>query len=509
MGDILYTQVPATWLQYGRKVQIVDADNNLVSSSNPLPATATITGDVNVDSTSVSTSGIIGKESGTNADFTTAYAGATTLTCSSLPSGVTAIKADDIVSIVQVATAGSVTNTYTRDDVTITTAGTDPTTITVTGAAFVATDSFIVYTNIPQTRGDKVDLIEVAGTAINVNGGNRDAGTQTVTLADDDPAVVDLAAIEVLNTTIAGDTTSIDTKTPALGTAAMAASTPVTIASDDTLTSAANALLTTIDADTSTIAGDTTSLDTKAPALGTAAMVASRPVTIASDDTLTAAANALLTTIDSDTNDIKTSVELIDDAIGTVDESAGIGAKGVFMLGIRNDTPATPLVDTDKDFTTFSFNSQNELITSIPSNGNDDEAFTVASSQVNVMGAVYTTTPVSTADDQGALSMTIDRKLRTENHTATAVPESGTDAVGADAYATVLTPSTAFSNIMISNEGSNPATVSIDAGTTDNFIRIPGNCVQTFEGITITAVAIQAKNASAGNNYSNLTITVW
>ena len=57
----------------------------------------------------------------------------------------------------------------------------------------------------------KVDLIEVAGTATNVNGGNRDTGTQTTTLADDDPAVVDLAAIEVLQTAIEGDTTAIQT----------------------------------------------------------------------------------------------------------------------------------------------------------------------------------------------------------------------------------------------------------------------------------------------------------
>jgi hypothetical protein len=82
--------------------------------------------------------------------------------------------------------------------------------------------------------GDKVDLIKVAGTATNVNGGNRDAGTQTVTLADNDPAVTDLAAIEVLNTTIAGDTTSLDAKAPALGTAAMVASSPFTLATDDT-----------------------------------------------------------------------------------------------------------------------------------------------------------------------------------------------------------------------------------------------------------------------------------
>ena len=91
---------------------------------------------------------------------------------------------------------------------------------------------------------------------------------------------------------------------------------------------------------------------------------------------------------------------------------------------------------------------------------------------------------------------------------ATAVPESGTDAVGADAYATVLTPSTAFCHIMIVNEGANPATVSIDAGSTDTFIRVPTG-VFAYDGVAITAVAIQAKNAGAGSNYANLTVTVW
>ena len=42
-------------------------------------------------------------------------------------------------------------------------------------------------------RGMYTDTSSVAGTATNVNGGNRDAGTQTVTLADDDPAVTGLS----------------------------------------------------------------------------------------------------------------------------------------------------------------------------------------------------------------------------------------------------------------------------------------------------------------------------
>lgn len=46
------------------------------------------------------------------------------------------------------------------------------------------------------TIGDvEADLTKIAGTATNVNGGNRDAGTQTVTLADDDPAVSSLSTL--------------------------------------------------------------------------------------------------------------------------------------------------------------------------------------------------------------------------------------------------------------------------------------------------------------------------
>lgn len=40
------------------------------------------------------------------------------------------------------------------------------------------------------------NLIQIGGNAVNVNGGNRDTGTQTVTLADNDPAVASLDNIE-------------------------------------------------------------------------------------------------------------------------------------------------------------------------------------------------------------------------------------------------------------------------------------------------------------------------
>lgn len=103
---------------------------------------------IDVTNTSADLSGYTGKESGTNADFTTAYASATTITLSSLPTGVSAINADDIMTVEQYSNAGLLVKRYTRDDVAFTATGTDPTTLTVTGASFAATDTFVVYTSI-------------------------------------------------------------------------------------------------------------------------------------------------------------------------------------------------------------------------------------------------------------------------------------------------------------------------------------------------------------------------
>jgi len=78
----------------------------------------------------------------------------------------------------------------------------------------------------------------------------------------------------------------------ALGTGVMAASEAVTIATDDTMFTALDTAVdiiagdtTNIALDTAVIAGDTTSLDAKTPALGTAAMAGSVPFTLATDDT--------------------------------------------------------------------------------------------------------------------------------------------------------------------------------------------------------------------------------
>lgn len=129
-----------------------------LDSEGKLLTTASISGDVNVDNTSLSTTGYIGKASGTNADFTTAYAAATQILLSGFPSGISAIEADDVVSIQQVDTTGAVTNTYTRDDITL---SSDGTTLTVAGAAFAAADTFIVTTNIarPSSGADVDDTV--------------------------------------------------------------------------------------------------------------------------------------------------------------------------------------------------------------------------------------------------------------------------------------------------------------------------------------------------------------
>lgn len=85
----------------------------------------------------------------------------------------------------------------------------------------------------------------------------------------------------------------------------------------------------------------------------------------------------------------------------------------------------------------------------------------------------------------------------------------GIDAVGADAYATVVTPSADATHIKVNLDGSNDAIISLDAGTTDH-IYITAGEVATLDQIAITSgTAIQAKNATPGSNYTNLTITIW
>jgi len=80
-----------------------------------------------------------------------------------------------------------------------------------------------------------------------------DLSVSSLTIGDVTSGGVTIAS-QTTAAIIAGDTTSVDDKTPALGTAAMAASSPVTIATDDTM-------ITALDTALDIVAGDTTSID--------------------------------------------------------------------------------------------------------------------------------------------------------------------------------------------------------------------------------------------------------
>lgn len=125
-------------------VRITDVSGSpMGTSSNPVYTQSS--GD------SSSTGGIggdfIGKVSG--GDFTVAYASPTTLTLGTLPDG-SSITGDDIVLLEQINVAGSVVQTYTRSEATMTMAGN---VLTVAGAVFVTTDLIVITTNIPRNGG--------------------------------------------------------------------------------------------------------------------------------------------------------------------------------------------------------------------------------------------------------------------------------------------------------------------------------------------------------------------
>jgi len=82
-----------------------------------------------------------------NGDIITAYTSATQITLSGYPAGLAAIYDEDIEFIRQINAAGEIVATYTKEDSAITMSGAI---ITVAGASFVATDTFVVGTNIPR-----------------------------------------------------------------------------------------------------------------------------------------------------------------------------------------------------------------------------------------------------------------------------------------------------------------------------------------------------------------------
>jgi hypothetical protein len=78
------------------------------------------------------------------------YTAATQLTFSDYPTGITGFTTTDIETVRQISSTGEVVAEYHRDDATMSVAGD---VLTVTGAVFTGTDTFIVATNVPASGG--------------------------------------------------------------------------------------------------------------------------------------------------------------------------------------------------------------------------------------------------------------------------------------------------------------------------------------------------------------------
>ena len=145
----------------------------------------------------------VGKPS--NGDFITAYTSATTITFSGLPSDVTDITDEDIELVRQISTAGTVTAEYERGDAAMSVTAN---VLTITGAAFVNTDTFVVYTNIPGASGSSEGGGINPDYKIPAYGGTATyASSTTITLAGAYPTINDSSQIiyikyvdETLNT---------------------------------------------------------------------------------------------------------------------------------------------------------------------------------------------------------------------------------------------------------------------------------------------------------------------
>lgn len=156
--------------------------NLLVDAAGKLKVSAAISsGDVTVELQQIAGC-LIGTPSGSGGEFDTAYDSGTTIECTNLPSYYNSLTDEDIIGIVQINDSQEVVETYLRDDVAISVAGN---VISVAGASFSATDTFVVYTLVKKDE---------------YGAGNVGDGTQRVTIADDDTNLSAIkTAIELLD----------------------------------------------------------------------------------------------------------------------------------------------------------------------------------------------------------------------------------------------------------------------------------------------------------------------
>ena len=203
----------------------------------------------------------------------------------------------------------------------------NPLPVTISGVATSAKQDTII-----------VDTGVIAGDTTSIDGKITACNTGAVVVASSAlptgaASAANQATIITDTGVIAGDTTSLDAKAPALGTAIMTGSTPVTVATDDTQFAALIADTGNMDTNLNTIAGDTTSVDTKTPALGTAIMTGSVPTTIATDDTQFAALIADTGSMDTNLGTIAGDTTSLDGKVTACNTGAVVLAAGTAEYG--------------------------------------------------------------------------------------------------------------------------------------------------------------------------------
>lgn len=120
-----------------------------------------------------------------NCSFTTAYASATTILLSNLPTAVSAFVDSNIIAIDQINASGALVRRYNKknDIITLSANTITVSATTIPGGAFATTDKFVVYTNVPATVTINTGDIEIG--AVEIKNGTSD--TRLTVLVDDTP----------------------------------------------------------------------------------------------------------------------------------------------------------------------------------------------------------------------------------------------------------------------------------------------------------------------------------
>ena len=85
----------------------------------------------------------------------------------------------------------------------------------------------------------------------------------------------------------------------------------------------------------------------------------------------------------------------------------------------------------------------------------------------------------------------------------------GSSTTGANTYATVITANANRTHLLVNNAGAKACIISVDGGTTDH-LYIPGGGIAIFDNLLIAnGATVKAKNGVAGENYTDLKITLW